>query len=214
MRAWVTPEDAPGDPICLRVMCPSGSEYEAALRGAILSLTEGVNWENVNGQDIDVVASAFFDAYQVTLEWGRCMPVGTVFDFAGDTAPAGSLLCDGGSYDTGDYPLLFAEIGYIWGGSGSSFNVPDMRESFALGVGGGLSVGDGGGAGTHTLTESEMPAHAHTIDQVVSVAGTPAPAPGILPSVIPLMSTNSAGGGNAHNNMPPYKALLPCIVSQ
>lgn len=214
MLAWVTPVDAPGDPICIRVTCPSGAEYEAALRGAILSLTEAVNWENVNGQDVDVVAGAFFDAYEVTLDWGRCMPIGTVFNFAGDAAPDGSLLCDGGSYDTGDYPLLFVAIGYIWGGSGSSFNVPDLRENFALGVGGSLAVGDAGGSETHTLTEGEMPAHDHSIDQVVGVGGTPNPIPAIVPSVIPLVLTNSAGGGNAHNNMPPYVVLLPCIVSQ
>jgi microcystin-dependent protein len=195
-------------------MCPSGAEYEAALRGAILSLTEEVNWENVNGQDIDVVAAAFFEAYQVTLDWGRCMPIGTVFNFAGDAAPDGSLLCDGGSYDTGDYPLLFDAIGYIWGGSGSSFNVPDMRENFALGVGGGLSVGDTGGEQDHTLTEAEMPSHDHTLDQVLGVLGTAPPIPAWVPSVIPLASTNSTGGGNAHNNMPPYAALLACIVSQ
>lgn len=39
---------------------------------------------------------------------------------------AGCLLCDGSSYSTTAYPALFAAIGYTYGGSGTSFNVPTL----------------------------------------------------------------------------------------
>ena len=37
------------------------------------------------------------------------------------------LVCDGTSYKTTDYPALFAMIQYTYGGSGTSFSVPDLR---------------------------------------------------------------------------------------
>jgi microcystin-dependent protein len=42
-------------------------------------------------------------------------------------APSGWELCEGQSLDTAVYPDLFAVIGYTYGGSGSTFNLPDLR---------------------------------------------------------------------------------------
>ena len=47
--------------------------------------------------------------------------------YAGASAPSGWLLCYGQSLDTTTYAALFAVIAYAWGGSGSNFNVPDLR---------------------------------------------------------------------------------------
>lgn len=58
-------------------------------------------------------------------------PTGTLFDFAGSTAPYGWLMCDGRQLATADYPNLFAVIGYTYGGSGANFNIPDYRGRFA-----------------------------------------------------------------------------------
>lgn len=51
---------------------------------------------------------------------------GIVVPFAGQIAPAGWLLCDGTTYNTAEYPNLFQVIGYTYGGSGSTFKVPDF----------------------------------------------------------------------------------------
>jgi microcystin-dependent protein len=51
------------------------------------------------------------------------------------TSLAGYLLCDGTSYSTTTYAKLFAVIGYNYGGSGASFNVPDFRGMFLRGNG-------------------------------------------------------------------------------
>ena len=63
-------------------------------------------------------------------------PVGTILAFAAgsDKVPDGWLLCDGGSYSQTEYADLFDVIGTNWGGSGGSFNVPDLRGTFLRGV--------------------------------------------------------------------------------
>ena len=62
-------------------------------------------------------------------------PIGTVLSFAGQTAPNGYLLCDGGSYAVADYQDLYNVIGNTYGGDGTNFNVPDYRETVLVGVG-------------------------------------------------------------------------------
>lgn len=42
-------------------------------------------------------------------------------------APEGWLICNGASYQTSEYSDLFNIIGYNFGGSGDTFNVPDYR---------------------------------------------------------------------------------------
>jgi len=74
-----------------------------------------------------------------------------------------------------------------------------------LGNGGGYTAGDTGGAATHTLTEAEMPAHTHVVAHVngnntVNGSGNVGTAGGYASN----KTSNSTGGGAAHNNMPPY----------
>lgn len=52
-------------------------------------------------------------------------PVGTITGYAGASAPTGWLLCNGATLSTTAYPELFAVIGYTYGGSGSSFILPN-----------------------------------------------------------------------------------------
>ncbi len=72
------------------------------------------------------------------------VPVGTVIPFAGPSTkiPDGWLICDGSSYDgsNAEYSQLYNIIGLTWGGSGSSFRVPDLRGQFLRGVDGGQGI--------------------------------------------------------------------------
>lgn len=53
---------------------------------------------------------------------------GVVVPFAGLVAPSGWLLCDGKSYNIGEYQALFQVIRNIYGGDGvTTFKVPDFR---------------------------------------------------------------------------------------
>lgn len=48
----------------------------------------------------------------------------------------GWTLCDGRALEVTVYPQLFRALGYLYGGSGSTFNIPDLRGYFLRGAGG------------------------------------------------------------------------------
>ena len=118
------------------------------------------------------------------------VPPGTVVPFAGSTAPAGWLLCDGSAVNRTTYSALYAVTSTIYGtGNGSTtFNIPDLRGRTVFGkdnMGGtaasrltttyglnGLTLGGAGGAQSKTLATTELPAHTHTL----TLSGTTASA--------------------------------------
>lgn len=64
---------------------------------------------------------------------GGSIPAGTIVWYGGTTVPTGWLKCNGASLSTTTYSSLFGGIGYTFGGSGASFNVPDLRGEFIRG---------------------------------------------------------------------------------
>jgi len=88
---------------------------------------------------------------------------GTMKDFSGATVPLNYLACDGSSYLVTTYPALFAAIGYIYGGSGANFNVPNMQRRVAIGSGGtqvsgpGTTTGSTGGSEAQTISQANLP---------------------------------------------------------
>ena len=88
-----------------------------------------------------------------------------------------------------------------------------IKDRFLLAAGTTYKAGTTGGEATHTLTESEMPSHNHAV-YFPNDAAADHSAPGNYPDG-PSDSTyyavgsytSSAGGGGAHNNMPPYLAV-------
>lgn len=108
------------------------------------------------------------------------VPTGTIFPFAGTTAPSGYLLCYGQAVSRTTYANLYAVTSTTYGvGDGSTtFNLPDLRGRIAAGkddMGGSAAsrltsatittdattLGRVGGTETHTLTLSQAPAHKH-----------------------------------------------------
>jgi microcystin-dependent protein len=91
------------------------------------------------------------------------VPTGGMIPYGGTAAPSGWLLCDGSAVSRTTYADLFAALSTRFGaGNGTTtFNVPDMRGKFALGVatsGTGSTLGGSGGTIDHVHTG---PAHTH-----------------------------------------------------
>jgi microcystin-dependent protein len=156
-------------------------------------------------------------------------PTAAIHMYGGTSAPTGWLLCNGAAVSRSTYADLFAIVGTTYGaGDGSStFNLPDLRDRFAVGSGTTYSAGATGGAATHTLSTAEMPAHTHTAtstdsghthnfqtgltaenqDDVRTTSGsgtTDSTQTGYANITTTIAST---GGGGAHNNLPPYIGL-------
>jgi microcystin-dependent protein len=74
--------------------------------------------------------------------------VGTILTYAGTTAPAGWLLCNGSTFVQTTYPELYALLG-------NSNTLPDLRERYLIGKGSGaLTLATNTGANNHTHTYS------------------------------------------------------------
>lgn len=123
-------------------------------------------------------------------------PVGSVYMSINDTDPS----------------LLF---GGVW---------EQIKDRFLLSAGDNYNAGDIGGEANHTLTVDEIPSHTHTYGEsgynalitnataafqsgdmgVQTGTGRHYPFTTTGAQYIRSTNTNSAGGGQAHNNMPPY----------
>lgn len=93
------------------------------------------------------------------------MIAGSVYLFAGSTAPQGFLLCDGSAVSRDTYATLYAVIGDTYGaGDGSTtFNLPNISGRVVLGTSSTYTLASTGGEESHVLTSTEIPSHDHEI---------------------------------------------------
>jgi microcystin-dependent protein len=225
MRAWLTLSEIPAEKACRYLRIPDDWQWEACFRGALLLLTETENWEQYGALSPEEMADAWADVLwdyienATGCEGGSGLDTGTVVLFAGDTVPPGWLRCDGALYSKDQYPDLFDVIGYIYGGNGDYFKVPDLRGRVLVGAGSGQGLtprylGDTGGEETHTLTESELPPISQLKEK--NAAGTDGQYPARGSAAAAQYTANMTGAwptllGHAHNNMPPYLVLEAII---
>jgi microcystin-dependent protein len=81
----------------------------------------------------------------------------------------GYLLCNGASYTTTDYPNLFNAIQYTYGGSGSSFNVPNFESYFPIG---GNGVNSSGCATSNYVTGNNTSGATNTFSTTANFGGS------------------------------------------
>lgn len=82
-----------------------------------------------------------------------------------------------------------------------------IKDVFLLASGDTYTSGDTGGSATHTLTANEIPSHTHTIPYTTYATATTGTNRRFAAYSGSVIDSGSAGGGQAHNNMPPYKVV-------
>tara|TARA_R110002020_G_scaffold196163_1_gene397094 strand:+ start:2265 stop:3023 length:759 start_codon:yes stop_codon:yes gene_type:complete len=167
------------------------------------------------------VTSAKLDATAIS----AIMPTGSVIPFAGTVLPGNSgdwLFCDGSAQNQqvgGVNTALFNVIGTTYGGSATTFLLPDLRGRVVAGqddMGGisqnrlttaksginGDNLGATGGLEDHQLTIAEMPEHTHTQTLRANANITGGGNPGVDRSTTSV-DTGLTGGDGFHNNVQP-----------
>jgi microcystin-dependent protein len=146
--------------------------------------------------------------FQEVMDTMTNYPIGSIHATVGQL-PDGCLWCDGTAYLAAAYPLLAAEIDSQFV-SGGMITIPDLTGVFLRGGG---VVGEYGGEAEHTLTVDEMPAHDHGGHLHLTGQFTgeiPTPVPDVpLPDLF-----GSRGGGQPHNNLPPFFTVKYFIVAK
>jgi len=212
---YITPQTTPSTTVRRCLFIPDEIYWLAAVNGALTELTKEYNWEDVNG----ITAAEAVEAAQAMLDIffsGECTNmIGELVPFALQGAlPDDFLLMDGSQYDIDDYATLASLIPEQWVDVGNgTFVLPNMAQRTVIGEEGstGYDIGDVGGEVRHTLTTSEMPTHRHSLtDQnyvgwkFVSTGGTHAIAGG---TTFVSASILNSGGGESHQNMPPFLVI-------
>lgn len=152
--------------------------------------------------------------------------------FAGNFAPRGWAFCDGQLLPIAQNTALFALVGTTYGGDGrTTFGLPNLQGRFPIhaGTATGLTqrrLGESGGSRDMTLSTANLPNHTHTIALDVKASsggantsdptGNALAAAPIYKSESPSVDmdpgsiaegTSDSGGGQAHENMPPFLTL-------
>lgn len=153
-------------------------------------------------------------AFKVLMQDVAVAPGAIVF-MPVDSVPAGYLVCNGQAVSRTTYINLFTVYGTKFGtGDGSTtFNLPNLQGKFLIGASGVYPVESAGGEAQVTLTEAQLPAHQHDAWSGAprwifsgGATGDAGSSANIQGTHVNDIKTAAAGGGQAHNNLPPYQA--------
>ena len=147
----------------------TGAHRHSAPSGDGGELTESIT--NFSGGNLGDVLTATATNIPVWASAGAAHEAGMIAAWAGTNGniPAGWLLCDGSSVATATYPELFTALGYVYGGAGANFNLPNLVDVFVRGQS--TQTAATGGANNKTLAIGEIPAHTHTATPSVTDPG-------------------------------------------
>jgi len=181
--------------------------YTPIVTGALFQLLERYNWEQFG----DITIDRAIEDMQTMLDGylrGNTM-IGAIIPYATADIPANALPCDGSTYARVDYPDLYAALDASFVIDADNFITPNLNNRFPLGAS--TNIGETGGEATHTLTIDEIPSHAHEIPYESCFPYGTTPEVCVVGGLL-KQNTSAVGGGQAHNNMPPYIKLRYGIV--
>lgn len=165
--------------------------------------------------------------------------VGEIRMFAGNFAPRAWSYCDGQLLAVSGNDALFSLLGTTYGGDGrTTFGLPDLRGRFAMhqGSGPGLTlrrIGQSGGSERVTLAASQVPSHSHGVAvelRAQSGQGNQSgpegnvwaydrrdtqysdQPPDVAMAAPEVTVDPHVGGGQSHENMPPFQAIHHIIA--
>lgn len=165
--------------------------------------------------------------------------VGEIQIFGFNYAPLDWLPCNGATLSAQQYPMLFALIGFTYGGDGkTNFKVPNFTGSAACSQGTGTNltprtIGKNFGEASVTLTSDQMPTHTHAmiayhqsspaLKNPIPVSNNGVATPSTTSPFVPTTTVGATfsantigntGGGLPHENRQPLLALNFCIATE
>ena len=143
--------------------------------------------------------------------------------------PKGWALCNGQLLPINQNQALFSLLGTSYGGDGeNTFALPNLAGRIPYHQGSGHVLGQMDGAEQVTLTQQQIPVHTHTASANTPNADQPAPGGNVwgastLTAYTSTQAANTtmspsallaAGGGQPHENMPPFLCLNFIIATE
>ena len=109
--------------------------------------------------------------------------LGMIILWPGTFIPAGWHLCDGSMLNINQNQALYSILGALYGGTTTTFGLPDLRGRVAISIGQGPTLSEytlaqKAGLESITLTQTQIPAHNHSAAGTLSGTAT-----GTLPAL-------------------------------
>jgi microcystin-dependent protein len=218
---YTAPDTIPADYICRVLRIPNHLSIIAAVSDVLAYLSRPYIWEAAS-EEQEIQMRALMAQMVLTYFEGDCDDpmIGELRLFVASILPSNVLPCDGSTYNQGDYPTLAAILpASLKDDIAGTFTTPDFSGRFPIGVDpvevGDYPLGSTGGEAGVTLTINEMPYHSHSIYPSENAVSLGDASLGMVAGGSQVeIDGASVGGGNAHNNIPPYFAVKIGIVAR
>ena len=143
------------------------------------------------------------DKFALKTELTDGLPIGAYLSYPSQKViPAGFLIADGRSLKKSEYAELFNVLGYVYGGSGENFNLPNFSDGKFM-----RSIG-GNAAQLGVVQQDEIKSHSHSIGQQPGVGQSNNGGTGGFVGQNSYMQSGVTGG----NETRPYNMAVVIII--